>query len=49
MTEERFAPYMRQQFLFSYEEKCNLSIQNDLFHFPSLIFLNTESKVRKIY
>ena len=37
MTEERFAPYMRQQFLFSYEETCNLSIQNDLFHFHSFI------------
>jgi len=37
MTEERIAPYMRQQFLFSYEETCNLTIQNDLFHFPSFI------------
>ena len=37
MTEERIAPYMRQQFLFSYEETSNLSVQNDLFHFPSFI------------
>ena len=28
---------MRQQFLFSYEETCNLSVQNDLFHIPSQI------------
>jgi len=33
MTEERIAPYMCQQ----YEETCNLTIQNDLFHFPSFI------------
>lgn len=37
MTEKRIAPYMRQHFLFSYEETCNLTIQNDLFHFPSFI------------
>jgi hypothetical protein len=37
VTEERIAPDRRQQFLFSYEESCNLSVQNDLFHFPSFI------------
>ena len=37
VTEERIAPYMRQQFLFSYEETCNLWAQNYLFHFPSFI------------
>ena len=41
VTEERIAPYMRQQFLFSYKETCNLSVQNELFHFPSFSTQNS--------